>query len=156
MPKKSAGILLFRLKPELQFFIVHPGGPFYVKKDKAVWSIPKGEFDDVEDPLAAAIREFNEETGTLPAGQFLKLSPVTQSSGKMVYAWALKFDLDSNLIHSNNFTLEWPPKSGIFKEFPEIDRGQWCSEAEARVKLIVAQTAFIDELINIIARINPL
>ena len=152
MPKKSAGLLLYRQKPGLEFFLVHPGGPFYVKKDHGVWSIPKGEFGENEEPLTAAIREFKEETGILPKGTFVELRAVSLASGKKVYAWALEYDLDPKMILSNKFTLEWPPKSGQFKEFPEIDKGEWFSIKEARIKLNAAQIAFIDEILRILTR----
>lgn len=147
MAKKSAGILLYRLrenKPE--FFIVHPGGPLWVKKEEGAWSIPKGEFEE-EDPLDAAIREFMEETGKELSGNFITLKPVIQSSGKLVHAFALEHDLDETTIHSNTFTMEWPPKSGRQKEFPEIDRGGWFDAETCKAKLNKAQRAFVDELL---------
>src|SRR5688572_21616975 len=126
MASKSAGILAYRIKggsPE--FFLGHPGGPFYKKKDKEVWSIPKGEFKDDEDPLEAAKREFEEETGQKISGKFIELNPVKYKSGKIVYAWGVEFDFSEKNIHSNNFSIEWPPNSGKQIEFPEIDKGGW-------------------------------
>jgi len=144
--KRSAGILVFRRAPELEVFLVHPGGPFWAKKDIGVWTIPKGEYDDGEEPLAAARREFEEETGSAAEGQFLALGEVKQSGGKVVTAWALERDLDPGAIRSNTFSMEWPPRSGKMREFPEIDRAAWFSLTEAREKLIAAQTAFLDRL----------
>lgn len=125
---------------------MHPGGPFWAKKDIGVWTIPKGEYDDGEEPLAAARREFEEETGSAAEGQFLALGEVKQSGGKVVTAWALERDLDPGAIRSNTFSMEWPPRSGKMREFPEIDRAAWFSLTEAREKLIAAQTAFLDRL----------
>ena len=149
MGKKSAGILLYRLKNKfLEVFLVHPGGPFWIKKDLGVWSIPKGEFTDDEKPLDAAKREFQEELGINFTGEFIPLTPIKQKSGKIVYAWALEGDIDPNQIKSNTFEMEWPPKSGKKKEFPEIDRGEWFNVSDARQKIIPNQSALIDELIN--------
>ncbi|MBL4678136.1 MAG: NUDIX domain-containing protein [Mucilaginibacter sp.] len=147
MPKQSAGLLLYRLangKP--QVFLVHPGGPFFAKKDNGAWSIPKGEFDDNEDPLAAARREFEEEVGKPITGNFIKLQPIKQKSGKTVHAWAVEADIDHTNIVSNTFEIEWPPKSGKRVAFPEIDRAGWFSLEEAKVKLIAAQVGMIEEL----------
>src|SRR5688572_13749217 len=114
MPKrKSAGILMYRFRQEqLEFFLVHPGGPFWANKDAGAWSIPKGEFEETEDPLQAAIREFGEETGTAPEGDFMPLPPVVQKAGKMVLAWAVEGQIDADHIRSNHYRIEWPPKSG--------------------------------------------
>jgi predicted NUDIX family NTP pyrophosphohydrolase len=149
MPKKSAGILLFRKKGgHLEVFLVHPGGPFFVKKDLAAWSIPKGEVNDDEDPLAAAKREFLEETAVAIDGEFVALNPIRQKSGKVVLAWAVEGEIDETSIRSNSFAMEWPPRSGRFQEFPEIDKGAWFSIPEARQKIIVAQAGFLDELVE--------
>ena len=122
--KKSAGILLYkRIRNQLFVLLVHPGGPFWKNKDKGHWSIPKGEFNDKERAFDAAIREFEEETGTQLEGSFTELSPVKLKSGKVVYAWALEKDMDANTIVSNTFEIEWPPKSGRLQSFPEIDKG---------------------------------
>ena len=149
MAKQSAGILLYRIKSnDLEVFLVHPGGPFWAKKDEGAWSIPKGEFEDEEDPLAAAKREFEEETGLKISGEFIELHPVKQKSGKMVYAWAVEGDVDPLKIKSNEFEIEWPPKSGKMKSFPEIDKAAWFNLTEAKKKIITAQTGLIKELEN--------
>ena len=151
MKKKSAGILLYRLaKGGIEFFLLHPGGPFWASKDKNSWTVPKGEFTDEEEPLAAARREFEEETGLPVSGKFIELSPVRLTSGKMVYCYACEGDIDHGKIKSNTFELEWPPSSGKMKTFPEIDRGGWFSEDEAREKILKAQIPLLDELIKII------
>jgi predicted NUDIX family NTP pyrophosphohydrolase len=124
--KKSAGLLLFRKGSNgLEVFLGHPGGPLWAKKDENAWSIPKGEIEGDEDLLSAAIREFEEETGFSVTGDFIELKPVTQPSGKVVYAWALQHDVDAASIKSNLFSMEWPPKSGKMRQFPEIDRAAW-------------------------------
>lgn len=147
MVKKSAGILLYRTENNvLQVFLVHPGGPFYLKKDLGVWTIPKGEFNEEEDPLACAKREFAEETGVEITGDCIALTPIKQKGGKMVYAWAVKGNLDPAMLHSNTFSLEWPPRSGKFKEFPEVDRGGWFGIASAREKILPSQVGLVDEL----------
>ncbi|MEO8210318.1 MAG: NUDIX domain-containing protein, partial [bacterium] len=126
MTKKSAGILLYRLTNQiLEVLIVHPGGPFWAKKDLGAWSIPKGEFTDDENPLDAAVREFHEEMGEPIQGDFIPMTPIKQKNGKVVYAYSLEHDFDVSKIKSNTFTMEWPPKSGNQQEFPEIDRGEW-------------------------------
>ena len=148
MPKKtSAGILLYRRKgKDLQVFLVHPGGPFWAKKDLGAWSLPKGEFADGEDPLAAAKREFTEETGFPIDGNFRALRPLRQPSGKTIYAWAVEGDCDPEALRSNTFEMEWPPKSGRRQEFPEVDRAAWFSIDEARDQIIAGQAPFLDEL----------
>jgi predicted NUDIX family NTP pyrophosphohydrolase len=124
--KLSAGLLMYRFRNErLELFIVHPGGPFWAKKDDGAWSIPKGEYDEGEDPLEAAKREFLEETGIAASGVFKPLSTLKQPSGKKITAWAYEGDCDASVIKSNTFTMEWPPKSGKQAEFPEIDRAAW-------------------------------
>ena len=149
MAKKSAGILLFRKKESaLEVFLVHPGGPYFIKKDLAAWSIPKGELNEEEDPLVAAKREFFEETGFEIDGEFIMLNPVRQKNGKVVMAWAVEGEIDEKSISSNLFSIEWPPKSGRFQDFPEIDKGGWFSIAEAREKIIAAQAGFLDELVE--------
>ena len=151
MPKKSAGILLYRRAPTLEVFLVHPGGPLWAKKDNAAWSIPKGEYTDDEDPLTAAKREFAEETGVTLAGAFRALEPVRQASGKIVHAWALEGDCDAANITSNTFTMEWPPKSGRQAEFPEVDRAEWFSAEVAREKLNKGQVNLLDQLSALVA-----
>lgn len=151
MAKKSAGILVFRNKNNnVEVFLVHPGGPFFIKKDLGVWSIPKGEFEETEEPLVAAKREFYEETGFIPEGKFIELTPVRLKSGKQVAAWAVETDLDETNIKSNLFKMEWPPKSGKFKEFAEIDKGEWFDVSVAKEKINRNQAAFIEELVNLI------
>lgn len=119
-------IILFRFKQDVpEVLLVHPGGPFWKNKDLGAWSIPKGEFEETEDPLKAAKREFKEETGLLPHGPLIELTPVKLNSGKLVYAWAIKQDADASKITNNTFELEWPPKSGNWKQFPEIDKALW-------------------------------
>lgn len=125
---------------------MHPGGPFWKNKDEGAWSIPKGEYSMGEDPLAAARREFREETGFTVEGDFIPLTPVTQAGGKVVQAWALAGDCDPQKIRSNTFTLEWPPRSGKIREFPEVDRAGWFDLDTARKKINRAQVTFLDEL----------
>jgi predicted NUDIX family NTP pyrophosphohydrolase len=145
--KKSAGILLYRFHNNLtEVLLVHPGGPFWAKKDLGAWSIPKGEFGPEEDPLDAAKRELEEETGIKAEGYFIELTPVKQKSGKLVYAWALHKDIDPADIRSNSFEMEWPPKSGKKKSFPEIDKASWFNTDEARSKIIDGQAPLINEL----------
>jgi predicted NUDIX family NTP pyrophosphohydrolase len=148
--KQSAGILLYRLNENrLEVLLVHPGGPFWEKKDEHAWSIPKGEFTDNEDSLTAAKREFQEETGFAADGSFFELNPVKQSGGKTVYAWAVEGYIDAAAVKSNSFSLEWPPKSGKYRDFPEIDKAGWFTTEEARVKIIKGQMAFIEQLLDI-------
>lgn len=145
--RQSAGILLYRLKNGgLEVFLVHPGGPFWKKKDAASWTIPKGEFTDEEEALAAAIREFREETSFTPVGPFIPLTPVTQKGGKRVYAWTAVGDIVPALVKSNLVTIEWPPKSGKKIHFPEVDTGDWFPLEKAYEKINPAQAAFLDEL----------
>jgi predicted NUDIX family NTP pyrophosphohydrolase len=149
MPKTSAGLLLYKRNNNvLRVFLVHPGGPFFAKKDAGAWSVPKGEIYEGEDALAAAKREFEEETGCRPEGTFIPLSPVTQKSGKIVHAWAVEGDCDAQMIKSNTFTLEWPPKSGRMQEFPEVDKAGWFTVDEAKEKINPAQAALLEELMN--------
>jgi predicted NUDIX family NTP pyrophosphohydrolase len=145
--KNSAGILLYRLRgSEIEFFLVHPGGPFWTKKDAGAWSIPKGEFEADEDPLEAAKREFQEETGFAVECNFIELTPVKQPGGKVVYAWAVKGDCKAESIKSNTFSLEWPPRSGKRKEFPEVDRAGWFTPEVAREKILKGQLGLLEEL----------
>jgi predicted NUDIX family NTP pyrophosphohydrolase len=150
--KRSAGILLYRLSggaPEV--LLVHPGGPFWARRDAGVWSVPKGEYGAADDPLASARREFEEETGTaLETGELLELGDVKQKNGKVVSAWAAEGDLDPDAVHSNTFTMEWPPRSGRTAEFPEIDRAGWFDIDEAREKLNPAQVGFLDRLLELL------
>lgn len=143
----SAGILLYRLREgRIEVLLVHPGGPFWSNKDVGAWSIPKGEYEVAEDPLAVAQREFYEETGSHVSGTFIPLTPLKQPGGKMISAWAVEGDLDAASSTSNTFSLEWPPKSGKHQEFPEVDRAQWCDLSTAQTKLLRGQRPFIDEL----------
>jgi predicted NUDIX family NTP pyrophosphohydrolase len=145
--KTSAGIVLYRTRPQgLEIFLVHPGGPFWAKKDLGAWSIPKGEVEDGADPLASAKREFHEETGSPVSGRFIELVSLRQPGGKLVHAWAVEGDIDAGSITSNLFSMEWPRRSGVQREFPEVDRGQWFSVAEAMEKLLPGQRGFLVEL----------
>lgn len=141
MPKSSAGLLLYRLP--LEVFLVHPGGPFWANKDKGSWSIPKGEFEVSEDPLAAARREFTEETGFTASGDFKRLTPLKQKSGKIVHAWAVEFDCDPTLVRSNTFVFKG-------REFPEVDRAGWFTIEEAKQKILPGQAGFLDQLNRIV------
>lgn len=145
MPKISAGLLLYRKRGQrMEVLLVHPGGPFWAKKDAGSWSIPKGEVEDAEDRLAAAVREVREETGFAIEGPFTELSPVRQSS-KIVYAWAARFDGDADAIVSNTFTMEYPPRSGRMREFPEIDRAGWFQREPALEKILKTQRPLVEE-----------
>lgn len=147
MAKKcTAGLLLYRRHGGLEVFLVHPGGPFWAKKDEGAWSLPKGEFEEEEEPLQAAKREFTEETGFSVDGEFLPLDPLKQRGGKVIYAWAIEADCDAAQARSNLFSLEWPPKSGRLQKFPEVDRAQWFAIPEARKRIIAGQAGFIDQL----------
>jgi len=147
MAKKSAGILLYKVEDDLlKIFLVHPGGPFWAKKDNGAWTIPKGEFDDNEDPSNAAKREFEEETGTKLSGKFIELNPVKQKGGKTVYAWAVEGNIDPAKIKSNEFEMEWPPGSGKMRSFPEIDKAAWFDAKEATKKINEAQSPLIHQL----------
>ncbi len=130
----------------LEVFLVHPGGPFWVKKDLGSWSIPKGEFDPNEDPLASAKREFEEETGFAAVGEFKPLAPLKQPGGKIVHAWAFEGHCDPKAIRSNTFTIEWPPRSGKVKAFPEVDRAEWFTVDAAKKKILKGQVGFLEEL----------
>jgi len=148
--KQSAGILLYRRTDTgLEVFLVHPGGPFWKKKDTASWTIPKGEFAAEEEALKAAIREFKEETGFTPAGPFIPLASIRQKAGKEVHAWACAGDLVPALVRSNTVTLEWPPRSGRKLTFPEVDKGDWFTVDKARQKINPAQEAFLDTLLSL-------
>jgi predicted NUDIX family NTP pyrophosphohydrolase len=152
MKKQSAGLLVYRFKdgrPEV--LIAHMGGPFHANKDQGHWSIPKGEFDEGEDPKEAAAREFSEELGkTVPGGDWQDLGSTTYKNGKEVFVWAVEGDLDASDIKSNTFKLEWPPRSGKVQEFPEIDRAGWFGLPEAAAKLIPGQVAFLERLANLL------
>lgn len=147
MKKKSAGLLLYRRRAErLEVFLVHPGGPFWSGKELSAWSIPKGEVEQDEEPLAAAQREFHEETGSRIDGPFSPLTPVRQASGKVVHAWAVEGDLDPAQLKSTTFTMEWPRGSGLLQQYPEVDRGAWFTLDEALEKIIKGQAPLLIEL----------
>lgn len=154
MPKKqSAGVLVYRKnKNELEVFLVHPGGPLWKNKDAGAWSIPKGEFNDEENPLAAAKREFFEETGFNISGDFIELQPVKLKSGKIVFAWAVESNIDAADIDSNLFEIEWPPRSGKMQSFPEVDRAEWFIIEEAKKKMNVVQVKLLQELAQILSK----
>jgi predicted NUDIX family NTP pyrophosphohydrolase len=153
MTKLSAGILLYRgAPPSLELLLVHPGGPFWAKKDGGAWSIPKGEYVQGEDPLTAAKREFAEELGSPPPqGEFVDLGELKQPSRKIISAFAASGDFDPASLQSNRFDLEWPPKSGRLQFFPEVDRAQWFTPEAARVKILPGQEPFIDRLLERLA-----
>lgn len=139
--------MLYRKAPNnLEVFLVHPGGPFWAKKDEGAWSIPKGEFPDTEEPLNAAIREFEEETGFSTSGNFVPLSSQKQKGGKVILAWALEGNVNPQEIKSNLFEMEWPPRSGKKQQFPEVDKAAWFTLTEARIKINAGQVPFLDEL----------
>lgn len=143
----SAGLLMYRIDDgKLQVLLAHPGGPFFQNKDEGAWSIPKGEIEPDEDYLTAAQREFAEETGLMPAGRFIELTPVKQKGGKVVHAWAFEGDCDPTAVVSNTFMIEWPPKSRKQVKFPEIDRAEFFDLDAARRKINAAQASLIDEL----------
>ncbi len=146
--KTSAGLLVYRIKTnQPEVLIVHPGGPFWSKKDRGAWSIPKGEYDETEDPLNTAKREFEEETSFPPPnGEYIDLGEIKRKDGKYIKAWAVEGDLDETKIKSNEFEMEWPPKSGLLQKFPEIDRGAWFSLDEAAEKVQPAQIPFLERL----------
>jgi predicted NUDIX family NTP pyrophosphohydrolase len=149
MTKRSAGILMFRWRqrtPEL--LLVHPGGPFWAKKDAGAWSIPKGLFESDEDALSAAKREFEEETGSRPEGLFLALGSFRQPGGKTIWAWAIEGECDLTTFSSNMFSMEWPPKSGRIQQFPEVDRAEWFGAPEAVLKISKGQVAIIEALLS--------
>lgn len=145
--RQSAGLLLYRPRESgIEVLLVHPGGPFWARRDEGAWTIPKGEFDADEAPLAAARREFVEETGADVDGRFIALAPVRQAGGKRVHAFAVEADFDPATLTSNTFEIEWPPRSGRLQRFPEVDRASWFSLEEAAIKLHPAQRAWLAEL----------
>jgi predicted NUDIX family NTP pyrophosphohydrolase len=149
--KRSAGILLYRVRPELEVLLVHPGGPFWSKKDDGAWFVPKGELEGEEEPLAAALREFREELGhEPPAGEPRSLGSVKNKSGKLIYAWALEGELDPKTVRSNTFELEWPPRSGKMRAFPEVDRADFFSLSRAASKMHSAELPFLERLSQLV------
>lgn len=150
--KRSAGVLLFRRRGgETEFLLVHPGGPFWAKKDAGAWSIPKGGIEDDEEPRACAIRELEEELGPAPAlepERLIELGAIRQRAGKVVEAWAAEADFDPATLASNTFRMEWPPRSGREQEFPEVDRAEWFGLEAAREKILGAQAEFLDRLLE--------
>jgi len=149
LPRRSAGILLYkRTQAGPLLLLLHPGGPFWARKDDGAWTIPKGEYDAGEDPLTAARREFAEETGAAIATDVIPLGEFRQAGGKLVTAFAAEGDFDPATLRSNHFSMEWPPKSGRTKEFPEIDRAAWFAPARAREKILRSQQAVIDALLE--------
>jgi predicted NUDIX family NTP pyrophosphohydrolase len=159
MARRSAGLLMFRRRSAgrdgLEVLLIHPGGPFWNNKDLGAWSIPKGEYDDSEEPLAAAQREFGEETGWAATPPFLPLGSVKQRGGKVVTAWAFEGDGDPATLVSNTFEMQWPPRSGRVQTFPEVDRASWFAPGEARRRIIESQVAFVDELERLLAGLSP-
>ncbi|ASW73533.1 NUDIX hydrolase [Chryseobacterium piperi] len=149
--KASAGIVLYKKEnDDLFYFLVHPGGPFWKNKDHGAWSIPKGEILPDENPLDRAIIEFKEETGKAIQGEFLELSPLRQKAGKLVYAWATEGDIETSQLYSNTLQIEWPPKSGRLLEIPEVDQWQWFHSDEAKKRINLTQTSFLEELENLL------
>jgi predicted NUDIX family NTP pyrophosphohydrolase len=149
VPKMSAGLLLYRdsVAGGLEVLLVHPGGPFWARKDAGAWSIPKGELDEGEDPAERAEEEFAEELGRpAPAGRRLDLGEIRQAGGKRVRAWAVHGDLDARATSSNTFDMEWPPRSGEFRSFPEVDKAEWFSLEDARTKLLAGQVPLLERL----------
>jgi|SRR5579871_110720 len=149
MAKFAAGLLMYRRRGQaLEIFLVHPGGPFWINKDLGSWGIPKGEYLDEEDPFDAAKREFQEETGFTPKGEFVSLGELKQPSGKTVLVWAVEGDCDPSQLQSNTCMIEWPPRSGREMEIPEVDRGGWFSIEDARVRILKGQAPFLDRLLE--------
>ena len=151
MPKRSAGILMYRRRsPRIELLLVHPGGPFWAKKDLGAWSIPKGEYSEREDPLAVARREFEEETGLRVDGEFVLLGELVQPGRKIVTAFALEGDFDPSELRSNEFELEWPPRSGRMQRFPEVDVGAWFDFDEAKHRIQSGQLPILEELARLL------
>jgi predicted NUDIX family NTP pyrophosphohydrolase len=156
VPRRSAGILLYRGHgPDLEVLLVHPGGPLWARKDAGAWTVPKGELGDDEEPLAAARREFAEETGVNLDGPFRALTPIRQRSGKVVHTWACRGNVDPADLRSNTFEMEWPPRSGNRATFPEVDRAAYFLLDTARTKINPAQVALLDELARLHDALDP-
>lgn len=153
MAKKSAGLIMYRIRDrQLEILLVHPGGPFWARKDLGSWSIPKGEYSGDEDPLEVAKREFFEETGFEAQGDFRELASIRQPGGKVVRAWAFQGDCDASALRSNLFSMEWPPGSGKQAEFPEVDRAEWFGIDLCRQKILKGQIGLIDQLCALLGR----
>ena len=151
MPKESAGILLYRKRLfRLEVLLVHPGGPFWARKDIGSWSVPKGEYPADEEPRLAAVREFREETGYTPSGKFIQLASIRQKGHKTVHCWAVEGNFEPDELVSNTFEMEWPPRSGKRKEFPEVDKAAWFSIPEAKKKINERQVSFLEELEQVV------
>jgi predicted NUDIX family NTP pyrophosphohydrolase len=151
MAKRSAGLIVYRRRRDgVEVFLVHPGGPFWAKKDLGAWSIPKGEYEEGEDGLAAARREFPEETGFAVDGEFVEVGTVRQAGGKVDTAWAVEGEFDAALLQSNVFEMEWPPRSGRLQEFPEADRGGWFSMEEAKERILKGQVELLEMLEGVV------
>jgi predicted NUDIX family NTP pyrophosphohydrolase len=147
MAKKSAGLLMYRRRGgQVEVLLIHPGGPFWARKDDGAWSIPKGEFTDEESAFDAALREFQEETGFTASGEFVPLVPIRQAGGKIVHAWIVEGDCDAATIRSNTFSMEWPAHSGRWQTFPEADRAGWFTLAQAQVKILDSQRPLLEQL----------
>jgi predicted NUDIX family NTP pyrophosphohydrolase len=156
MSRQSAGIVLYRHRQgRLEILLVHPGGPYWARRDMGAWSIPKGEAAQGEDLLERARQEFAEELGSGVAGPFRALTPIRQAGGKIVHAWAAEGDLDADAIRSNNFTMEWPPRSGLQRQFPEVDRAAWFDLDAARAKILPSQRPILDQLAALMAKDAP-
>ena len=155
MPKHAAGILLYRQSPRgLEVLLAHPGGPLWARKDVGAWTIPKGQFGPEESALDAARREFEEEMGSPARGQFVELGSIRQPSGKIVHAFTAESDFDVKQVKSNQFTLEWPPRSGRTGQYPEVDRAEWFSIEEARKRILKGQEPFLDRLLALLPRLK--
>jgi predicted NUDIX family NTP pyrophosphohydrolase len=147
MAKKSAGLLMYRRHDgQVEVLLIHPGGPFWSRKDDGAWSIPKGEFTDEEAPFDAALREFQEETGFTASGNFIALKPIRQAGGKIIHAWVVEGDCDAAAVRSNTFSMEWPAHCGQWRTFPEVDRAGWFSLAQAEVKILNSQRPLLEQL----------
>jgi predicted NUDIX family NTP pyrophosphohydrolase len=151
MAKRSVGLMVYRRREDgVEVFLVHPGGPFWAKKDEGSWSIPKGEYEEGEESLDVARREFAEETGFEVNGDFMEVGQIKQAGGKVVMAWAVEGDFDPASLKSNAFEMEWPPRSGRMQKFPEVDRGEWFSIDAARVKILKSQEPLLDMLLSVL------
>jgi len=154
--KKSFGILMYRIRSgQPEFLLVHPGGPFFKNKDIGVWSVPKGEGDTEEEPLRTAIREFEEETGFRPEGNFVEMEPILQKGGKQVHCWGVEGNFDVQALASNTFPLEWPPESGKMIDVPEVDRAGWFALEEAKMKINERQVSLLEQLARYISANSP-